>query len=730
MGDYKENENFEKYFYESKFIEPINFSEKYDTYIYKANMGMGKTESLKNIVNTYEKVLIISFRISLDIQYVKQFEDFKLYSDINSYIDMDIEKKVVVQINSLHKVMGNPDVIILDEITYTLDTLLSLEKNRDNCYDVLKQYMSSNIKLIIMDALIEKDIMNWISSFNKKILYIENTYKKHTKLKVNYYKHYWSQFRNDMVKDIEEGKKIAFVTNCRNRMLYIKDKFKTIYIDKKSLFIDRDSEDKYSIEKWDKLDFLSYTPTITAGISFTKKHYDKVYGYFINNSATAEMSIQQLFRIRNLNENILNICIENKEKDDYPMINEEIDDYICNFDKNSTKRIPFLKFDVINKEIIKDAYYHLYKYIMKLKYISYNDYFKRMKILLESQGVKIFNEIEDKIPEKDRKTEAKEIKEYNLEIKKIESENIVNAWDIDDEHARLLAKQANISLDEKNSLKKYTFINATQASKLTSEVYMKYNKFIPQLNNSVYYNLFKDDIWNILNTSINYTEIKKNLEDNRIRLHLRKKYEQIAWVIYIFDTLGFKNNKILEYSENDKLKLNKETIKNFLIKNHKEIETVFRTKKYDWLNIIREDNKWFTKMFRYLNERVKKIFKLSLKRKIINNELYVYISGNDFWVDDEVSYKNKILMEKVIKKQKSIDEFVETNIETHCNEEKVKNGDFDEIAEETCDKLIAYFNNTKNCIGCDKRFPSFNSKLCLCCRFKVEPEDYDNFNLY
>lgn len=283
MEDYKENTNYKKYIYEDKKIKPINITDEFDMYIYKANMGMGKTESLTNIIDKYKKILIISFRISLDVQYVEQFDGFELYSDLGPTIDLDINNKVVMQINSLHKIRGQPDLIILDEVTYTLDTLVGLEKHKDLCYEYLEQLLKSNTKIIVMDALLEKDIMNWITSFNKSILYIENNYKKHKDLIVNNYDYHWSQFHIDMLNDIKIGKKIAFVTNSRARMLFIKDKIKNNNLIKESLFIDKDSEDKYNIEMWDKVDFLSYTPTITAGVSFKKKHYDKVYGYFINN---------------------------------------------------------------------------------------------------------------------------------------------------------------------------------------------------------------------------------------------------------------------------------------------------------------------------------------------------------------------------------------------------------------------------------------------------------------
>lgn len=719
MEIYEENNGYDRYLYENEKIDPIKITDKYNTFIYKANMGMGKTESLQNILNSYQKVLIISFRISLDVQYVEQFDGFELYSDLGETIDLDYNNKVVIQINSLHKIIGRPDIIILDEITYTLDTLMSLEQNREKCYDVLEQYMKSDVNLIIMDALLEQDILNWLTSFNRKIIYIENTFKKHKNIKINYYNYYWSQFKNDLIKDIENGKKISFVTNCRKRLLYIKDKLDNNYKNIKTLFIDRDSENKYNIELWDKVDFLGYTPTITAGVSFTKKHYDKIYGYFINNSATAEMSIQQLFRIRNLNDNEINICIENKEKNDFPEDNDEIDNFISDYDKSNINHIKFLKVDVLNKKIIMDRYYYLYKYINKLKFKSYNNYFQRMKDLLVSQGVKTFNIIENNINEKDKKTELKEIREFNSEIKKEEAKSISNALDIDKETHKYLKNKSNISVDERNSCKKYDFMSITQASEVTPEIYTKYNRYYSQLNNSVFYYAFKDDIWTVLNTRLTYLGIKKYNEDNKVRLHMNKKYEQMAWVIYIIHTLGFDYKKILEYKEDFFIKMDKDKIKEFMLSNHKFLETTFRTKKYDWENIIKENDKWFNEMFRYLNARIKKVFRISILRKTINKNICIYMKYNDFWKDDEVTYKNDKLLQDVIKKQTEIDDYIYENIDDYYKTDNKLFGKDDEIFDTILVSLSKILERP-NCIKCNVNSSSYKHNECLYCRFNIK----------
>ncbi|RCH82272.1 hypothetical protein CU098_006636, partial [Rhizopus stolonifer] len=56
------------------------------------------------------------------------------------------------------------------------------------------------------------------------------------------------------------------------------------------------NSDDINLDNWNNYDIVGYTPTIVAGISFEKIHFDKCFAYFVNNSSPAEMSLQQLFR--------------------------------------------------------------------------------------------------------------------------------------------------------------------------------------------------------------------------------------------------------------------------------------------------------------------------------------------------------------------------------------------------------------------------------------------------
>ncbi|RCH83553.1 hypothetical protein CU098_003881, partial [Rhizopus stolonifer] len=124
---------------------------------------------------------------------------------------------------------------------------------------------------------------------------------------------------------------------------YLKDKIQDIEIAKHDKYnevieekdgkYDADNSDDINLENWSNYDIIGYTPTIVAGISYEENYFDKIFGYFINSSSCAEMTLQQLFRVRNLNDNDINICIENKDSSKYLTKVDDIKQYII--DRNT-----------------------------------------------------------------------------------------------------------------------------------------------------------------------------------------------------------------------------------------------------------------------------------------------------------------------------------------------------------------------------------------------------------
>lgn len=683
-----------------------NNGKEYDLLAIKANMGVGKTTNLPLLINQFKKVVILSFRISLDQQYVNNFEGFTLYSDIPGYeYDTNIFNKIVIQVDSFNKIRGNIDLLILDEITYTMSQLVYSRKKNEN-YEAVKQYLSiNNTKVILLDALLENDILEYMSIFNKNILYIENTYKKHSDKKIINYENDYGLFYDNIMHDILHNKKIVIATNCKKDLDFLRFRITNKFKNKKQwLFLDCDSDDKLNMEKWKDLDILGYTPTISAGISFVEKHYDKIYGYFVNGSASAEIAVQQLFRVRNINDNEIHICVDKTKNDKYPTNDIDLDKYILSRNNCLNKTVDFVKIDHIKNDIIKDCYYYWYKSVLKREYLSYNNYTERIIKLLKSQGIinitntgkkNILNDNEKRKIRSEHKKEMKE--EY---YKEIYLSPILTTEEYENKRNNI-----NNTRIEKLSQKRYKFKNNTKIKEedLSPGILSKFINHISKLNNLAYLSYAGKNIGDILSKRINYNINKYNNENTIYKLHASKRFEKMVWCLDLLRLYGFDINYILSYNKDCIKSIDKSTIKDYILSNYKYIDNSFGTIHKDWKLILAEDN-WFTVIHRYINSKLYSMFKITIKRNKINklDKEEVYIKGLEFW--DTITYNNEILINEIKEKEENM------YIQENCIDD---NGsiNIDAILELLCKQ----FNN--KCNSCNNETINNNDK-CLNCKFK------------
>lgn len=643
------NQKYDTFSYEKESMKPYAFKydkKHYDVLGIKANLGVGKTEELYNLIPKYNKVAIISFRISLDRQYSRRLDNFKLYLDINQKdYDTDKYNKMIIQIDSFHKICGDLDLLVIDEVTYTMSQLV-YSKKRDKNYEALNQYLrNKKTKIVLLDALLEKDTIEVFCNYERRVLMVENTYKKHTDLLINSYGNDYASFKNRMLNDLYNNKKIVFATNSKSELDYIesqiRDKFKN---DKKTMFIHVDNND-FEINEWKNLDFLGYTPTISAGVSFVEKHFDNIYGYFVNGSATAEVAVQQLFRVRNINEKQINICVDITNGDKYPVDDSALDEHIIEKNKILCKYVDFIKINHIKKEIIKDDYYYWYKSVIRKEYISYNNYLKRIINLLKTQGVNKINFLNDKKLE-DNKIARKLKREHTQEMNDQNYKDIYNSERLTFNAYDELKDKIKKTKQEKNSCKRFSFLNKTkiQESEFSPEVYKKNHRHLTKLSNLAYIYLNKIDINSKLYERFNKTIERFNFESNVNRLHESKRIEKLIICFDLINTYGFDVNKFFEYTKEFTIKLDKNKIKDYVINNYKKIDFAFGVANKNWDDILSKDN-WFVLLNRYVNTKLTSMLKITLKIKKINKEDYIFINGLDHW--DVVKYNNPLILNEI-----------------------------------------------------------------------------------
>lgn len=375
-------------------------------------MGSGKTKQLYDYINVMDNdpklknksICFISFRRSLEKKYIQDLKSFKLYSSIKGPINKKEHPRIAIQINSIKRITSTYDYVILDEISYTLSTLINFCDNKKQVHDILEQLIQNSEKIICMDANMQNSDINFIENIlnsknneNKKNRSKFIIYNKNTKHRGDIYLYKRKEFTNDIMKNLSNGKKIALASNSNTFLTNLEALL--IYDGIKYLKINKETDEKYfDTDIWDQYDIIMYTPTITAGVSFEKKHYNMRYGYFSSLSSSAALSAQQLFRVRDTTDKNIHLCInqiKDREKK-YEDTFEEVEEYLnrtINLDQNVIKDAislsrdeGLLNLDLKERKFKKDNYYNLLiNYMVKINK-SKNEYFEELAYYLAIQG--------------------------------------------------------------------------------------------------------------------------------------------------------------------------------------------------------------------------------------------------------------------------------------------------------------------------------------------------------
>ena len=338
---------FNQITYNSKFVKPYPYT-KYECIIAMSPMGSGKSYQIGNMLNnidiTNKKVLVLSPRrlfaasITGDLnRYVKN-HNFVCYSDVEQKTkNLKNVKHLVCQMESLHFLNADFDIVIADEIVSCLSQFSSSETMKSKLNLVCNKFISiwKNAKLkLVCDAFIDVKTIKFIEQLEKKekpkqtqmdcfasvirtpyehVVFIKNETLPVARKAVNVgYCSKGKPLYTQLMKSLKEGKKCVFVTaskddgdkfieeyNKRFRNKPLKYKF---YHGKSN----ENDDDLYNVnEKWIDLDLVMYTTKITVGVNFDKLYYDQLFVYSSAISACPRDIFQATMRVRHLKDNIM-----------------------------------------------------------------------------------------------------------------------------------------------------------------------------------------------------------------------------------------------------------------------------------------------------------------------------------------------------------------------------------------------------------------------------------------
>lgn len=289
-----------------------------NTLCVKANCGIGKTQTLIQYITGLPKetnILVVSFRRTL---VNKQEEDFEGLEFVNYQVVEEHKitvRRLIVQIDSLHRARNAYDVIILDESEYSMDHYARFVHRKEEVYEALIQHLRRARQVICLDALMSDLTIEFMVSVGRTIRYLHYTHQVYTEstLKIIDNKAKHTVLIDEL---LTANKKIFIPTNSKryaeSLAMGIHQKFPHLRV---GLYIGLkyDNESRsYSelMAEWEHDDVAICSPTIVAGLSFIKEHFDVTAGYFTSTSAGPELALQQLFRVRPLRDKTIYVCVD------------------------------------------------------------------------------------------------------------------------------------------------------------------------------------------------------------------------------------------------------------------------------------------------------------------------------------------------------------------------------------------------------------------------------------
>jgi len=441
----------------------------------KADMGMGKTQKIFDFINRYNpKILIfLSFRITFTLDIIKECgkKGIKIdnYMDLDGFIHVgpgnDEHKYIAIQYDSLKRLVikGNAEdiMVVMDESESIIQQMNSLTNTSAlTNYEVFDMLIARSSRLICMDANLGERTHMLIKNTlppDTKINLHEYTYKKLADHTVHITCNE-GRFIQKIIDDVKQGKRVFIPTNSRKYAdkLYL-ELLKHIDKSKIMKYAGNDGSDSDHIEgktkEYEKhehlrndintfitnFDVVISTPTFTAGVSITVKHFDRIYGYFMDRSADVLQCTQLLGRVRDIGDKEIYLCFKparstlpTTESDIFDLIDNKRFAYIYNFnDLGNIDDVDKLYNRDIHKYVVDRASLRnrvtVYNLIERYKSRNYFGFYMLQVLRRAGVSIKKMFSKQDESNHADMKDKLKAINKEGFEHKIQECEEILKA---------------------------------------------------------------------------------------------------------------------------------------------------------------------------------------------------------------------------------------------------------------------------------------------------------------
>ena len=455
----------------SPLIEPYQFNDD-KILLIKSPCGTGKTKRLIEFLKPFEKIkiLVISFRISLTNELSNKMSELGM----KSYLDTDakqkwnsqfyeyegfIEERLIIQYESLHKVNDDMeyDIVVIDEMESVMEQMFSPTNSKHfNVNLITLNGLIRNTKHVIcLDAYMGRRTLNYLGHLKQDIHSIYNNYQAE-KGNTYYITKSTDTIYQKIKEELRKHKRVVICSSCstdETRGLYkslVKEfptKIGKLYTSKSPKEMKNDLKNVEAA--WKGVDYLIYSPTIMAGVSFESENFDVLFGLASNHSCGTKAFIQMLKRIRNIKERRHYIGIRDVRTKYLETHRDKISDNLRRNLKKIMGELQLSSFKTLNE-------FDKFKLNLYIDYTLERNkdtmlFLPRFVSYLKEYGAQI------KVIDKDEVSgDVKDIKDHIKELKATNIKRIVEADDIDEYDCSALQwNQENLTEEEQYRLAKY-----------------------------------------------------------------------------------------------------------------------------------------------------------------------------------------------------------------------------------------------------------------------------------
>jgi hypothetical protein len=397
-------------------LRPFELTE---TLVVHAAMKMGKTKALLDYMTRYfnsalrpATIRFVSFRQTFSGNIKEKFTDFTLYRDVKGPLS---GSKLIVQVESLYRLdirEGSevPDLLILDECESIFEQFDSglLRGNFNECFSKFQYLMRFSKHVVCMDANISdrtyRTLLQMRPAFSsaiadKHIIYHHNTHRNATD--DNYFvcgdKLKWLGV---LYSSIESDMKIAVPMSSLAEAKILAQNLSKKYTTKSIKLYSSETTQSEKREHfsdvnlhWARYDVLIYTPTVSAGVSFEQKHFDRVFGYFTDQSCPVETCQQMIGRVRDVSAHEFYICLSatgNNLPTEISALKQALYSRRENLLKNFDATGLHTEYG-INGELIYHTgdYFHLWLENSRVRNLSKNSFIRRFIHIISQTGASL-----------------------------------------------------------------------------------------------------------------------------------------------------------------------------------------------------------------------------------------------------------------------------------------------------------------------------------------------------